>query len=113
MQLKVNGIDTRYVLSNEGGGPWLTFIHQLGGDLSVWDQLAGYFRNDFTVLGYDVRGHGKTSAPTGHSPLTIFQTISPRCSMPLAQKAHMSSACRWAVRSHSSSHSIMHRASTR
>jgi 3-oxoadipate enol-lactonase len=61
MQVNINGIETRYVLSNEGGGPWLTFIHQLGGDLSVWDQLAGYFRDDYTVLGYDVRGHGKTS----------------------------------------------------
>ncbi|TDY25046.1 3-oxoadipate enol-lactonase [Paraburkholderia sp. BL6665CI2N2] len=62
MQVNINGIETRYVLSNEGGGPWLTFIHQLGGDLSVWDQLAGYFRDDYTVLRYDVRGHGKTAA---------------------------------------------------
>jgi 3-oxoadipate enol-lactonase len=61
MQVKINGIETRYVLSNEGGGPWLTFIHQLGGDLSVWDQLAGYFRDDYTVLRYDVRGHGETA----------------------------------------------------
>jgi len=61
MQVKLNGIDTRYVLDNEGGGPWLTLIHQLGGDLSVWDQLAGYFRDDFTVLRYDVRGHGHSS----------------------------------------------------
>jgi 3-oxoadipate enol-lactonase len=62
MQVNINGIETRYVLSNEGGGPWLTFVHQLGGDLSVWDQLAGYFRDDYTVLRYDVRGHGKTAA---------------------------------------------------
>ncbi|RAS20502.1 alpha/beta fold hydrolase [Paraburkholderia bryophila] len=61
MQVNINGIETRYVLSNEGGGPWLTFIHQLGGDLSVWDQLAGYFRDDYTVLRYDLRGHGKTA----------------------------------------------------
>ncbi|MFM0040004.1 alpha/beta fold hydrolase [Paraburkholderia strydomiana] len=61
MQVNINGIETRYVLSNEGGGPWLTFIHQLGGDLSVWDQLAGYFRDDYTVLRYDVRGHGETA----------------------------------------------------
>ena len=27
MQVNINGIETRYVLSNEGGGPWLTFIH--------------------------------------------------------------------------------------
>jgi 3-oxoadipate enol-lactonase len=61
MQVNINGNETRYVLSNEGGGPWLTFIHQLGGDLSVWDQLAGYFRDDYTVLRYDVRGHGKSA----------------------------------------------------
>lgn len=69
MQLNINGIDTRYVLSNEGGGPWLTFIHQLGGDLSVWDQMAGYFRDDFTVLRYDVRGHGATAVPD--RPFTV------------------------------------------
>ncbi|WP_233827999.1 alpha/beta fold hydrolase [Paraburkholderia sp. ZP32-5] len=61
MQVNLNGIETRYVLSNEGGGPWLTFIHQLGGDLSIWDQLAGYFRDDYTVLRYDVRGHGDSA----------------------------------------------------
>jgi 3-oxoadipate enol-lactonase len=73
MQVNINGIETRYVLSNEGGGPWLTFIHQLGGDLSVWDQLAGYFRDDYTVLRYDVRGHGKTTVsgkPFGVSDLS-------------------------------------------
>jgi 3-oxoadipate enol-lactonase len=73
MQVNINGIETRYVLSNEGGGPWLTFIHQLGGDLSVWDQLAGYFRDDYTVLRYDVRGHGDTALsdkPFGVSDLS-------------------------------------------
>jgi 3-oxoadipate enol-lactonase len=69
MQVNVNGIDTRYVLSNEGGGPWLTFVHQLGGDLSIWDQLAGYFRDDYTVLRYDVRGHGRTAVST--TPFSI------------------------------------------
>nr|WKF58097.1 3-oxoadipate enol-lactonase 2 [Paraburkholderia busanensis] len=69
MQVNINGIDTRYVLGNEGGGPWLTFVHQLGGDLSVWDQLAGYFRDDYTVLRYDLRGHGRTAA--SREPFTI------------------------------------------
>jgi 3-oxoadipate enol-lactonase len=69
MQVTINGIETRYVLSNEGGGPWLTFIHQLGGDLSVWDQLAGYFRDDYTVLRYDVRGHGRTAL--SNQPFTV------------------------------------------
>jgi 3-oxoadipate enol-lactonase len=65
MQVTINGIDTRYVLSNEGGGPWLTFIHQLAGDLSVWDQQAGYFRHKYNVLRYDLRGHGQTDISPG------------------------------------------------
>ena len=63
MQISVNGIDTRYVHDSEGAGPWVTFIHPLGGDLSTWDQLAGYFRHSHTVLRYDIRGHGH-SAPS-------------------------------------------------
>jgi 3-oxoadipate enol-lactonase len=69
MQATINGIDTRYVLSNEGGGPWLTLIHHLGGDLSVWDQMAGYFRDDYTVLRYDLRGHGESAVP--EEPVSI------------------------------------------
>lgn len=58
MQATVNGIDTRYVFEDRSGGPALTFIHQLGGDLTVWDALAGHFRHRHRVLRYDVRGHG-------------------------------------------------------
>jgi 3-oxoadipate enol-lactonase len=71
MQVTINGIDTRYVVSNEGGGPWLTLVHHLSGDLSVWDQIAGYFRDDYTVLRYDLPGHGESAAPT--EPLSIAQ----------------------------------------
>lgn len=58
MQVTVNGIDTHYVYDDRSGGPELAFIHQLGGDLSVWDTLAGHFRHRHCVLRYDVRGHG-------------------------------------------------------
>lgn len=61
MQVTVNGIDTHYVLDDRSGGPALTFVHQLGGDLTVWDTLAGHFRHRYNVLRYDLRGHG-TSA---------------------------------------------------
>ena len=79
MQVNINGNETRYVLSNEGGGPWLTFIHQLGGDLSVWDQLAGYFRDDYTVLRYDVRGHGKTAV--SNKPFSVPRISSGSCQL--------------------------------
>ena len=61
MQATVNGIDTRYVFEDRSGGPALTFIHQLGGDLTVWDTLAGHFRHRYSVLRYDVRGHGASA----------------------------------------------------
>ncbi|MGI4982460.1 MAG: alpha/beta fold hydrolase [Janthinobacterium lividum] len=68
MQVKLNGVDMRYFLTSEGTGGWLTFIHPLGGDLSVWDQLATAFAAHFRVLRYDLRGHGPTGDGT---PFTI------------------------------------------
>ena len=65
MQATVNGIDTRYVFEDRSGGPALTFIHQLGGDLTVWDTLAGHFRHRYSVLRYDVRGHGASAVSRG------------------------------------------------
>ena len=61
MQVTVNGIDTHYVLDARSGGPALTFVHQLGGDHTVWDQVAGHFRHRYNVLRYDVRGHGASA----------------------------------------------------
>ena len=97
MQPNINGIDTRYVISNEGDGPWLTFIHQLGGDLSVWDQLAGYFRDDFTVLRYDSAATARRQYPTSRSRSPICPAIWQRCSTRWAQRIRISSACRWAA----------------
>jgi len=57
----VNGIDTHCVLDARSGGPALTFVHQLGGDHTVWDPLAGHFRHRYSVLRYDVRGHGASA----------------------------------------------------
>ncbi|MEX3924075.1 3-oxoadipate enol-lactonase [Paraburkholderia sp. BR10936] len=72
MQVTVNGIDTHYVFDDRSGGPALAFIHQLGGDLGVWDTLAGHFRHRHSVLRYDVRGHGASavaSEPFGFTEL--------------------------------------------
>jgi 3-oxoadipate enol-lactonase len=71
MQVTVNGIDTHYVLDERSGGPSLTFVHQLGGDQSVWDQLAGHFRHRYSVLRYDVRGHGASAV--SREPFGIAQ----------------------------------------
>ncbi|WP_322010461.1 3-oxoadipate enol-lactonase [Paraburkholderia sp. J12] len=74
MQVTVNGIDTHYLLDDRSGGPVLAFVHQLGGDLTVWDQLAGHFRHRYSVLRYDVRGHGASAL--SREPFGVAQLAS-------------------------------------
>ncbi|MCM2309258.1 MAG: 3-oxoadipate enol-lactonase [Sulfuritalea sp.] len=62
-KVDVNGITVRYRI--EGSGPWVTLSHSLTTDLSLWDELAAALAPSFTVLRYDTRGHGQTSAPEG------------------------------------------------
>lgn len=59
--VEANGITVNYTI--EGSGPWVTLSHSLTTDLSMWDELAAVLAPSFTVLRYDTRGHGKSSAP--------------------------------------------------
>ena len=61
--IRVNDIDVRYQV--EGSGPWVTLSHSLSCDLTMWDELAAALAPTFTVLRYDTRGHGGTTAPEG------------------------------------------------
>ncbi|MCX7164230.1 MAG: 3-oxoadipate enol-lactonase [Rhodocyclales bacterium] len=61
--INANGISIRYLV--EGSGPWVTFSHSLTTDLSMWDGLAAALKGNYTVLRYDTRGHGGSSAPAG------------------------------------------------
>lgn len=62
-KIEVNCITVRYLV--EGSGPWVTLSHSLTTDLTMWDGLATALKSSFTVLRYDTRGHGGTSAPEG------------------------------------------------
>jgi 3-oxoadipate enol-lactonase len=61
--IEVNGINVRYLV--EGSGPWVTLSHSLTTDLTMWNELAVSLEPTFTVLRYDTRGHGGSSAPAG------------------------------------------------
>jgi len=63
MKIHANGIDIRYEVA--GSGPWLTLSHSLASDLSMWEPQLEAFCRHFTVLRYDTRGHGGSSAPEG------------------------------------------------
>lgn len=58
---RVNGIDVRYTVT--GKGPWVTLSHSLACRLEMWDEEVKRLSKHFTVLAYDSRGHGETSAP--------------------------------------------------
>ncbi|MHB1427496.1 MAG: alpha/beta fold hydrolase [Rhodocyclaceae bacterium] len=63
MKIHANGIDIHYEIS--GKGPWVTLAHSLATDLTLWDELATVLATRFSVLRYDARGHGRSSAPEG------------------------------------------------
>lgn len=58
---RINGIDVRYTVT--GRGPWLALSHSLACRLEMWDEEVRRLSGRFTVLAYDSRGHGETSAP--------------------------------------------------
>jgi 3-oxoadipate enol-lactonase len=49
----------------EGQGPVVMLCHALGCDLSMWDAVAERLSQRFTVIRYDARGHGQSTAPAG------------------------------------------------
>jgi 3-oxoadipate enol-lactonase len=52
-----------------GRGPVVVLAHALGCDLSMWDEVAQALEPRFTVLRYDMRGHGRSDVPP--PPYTI------------------------------------------
>lgn len=60
-KVHTNGIDIHYAIS--GSGPVVTLAHSLATDLALWDDLTAALEKRFTVLRFDARGHGRTSAP--------------------------------------------------
>jgi 3-oxoadipate enol-lactonase len=69
MKKTIGDIEVFYTI--EGEGPWLTMAHSLGCNTTAWDEQAALLSKKFTVLRYDARGHGQTSATAG--PYTLEQ----------------------------------------
>jgi 3-oxoadipate enol-lactonase len=67
------GDDVRihYEFDQIAHGPVLVLSHSLGTDLSMWSAQVPEFAKHFSVLRYDSRGHGQSSAPPG--PYSIAQ----------------------------------------
>jgi 3-oxoadipate enol-lactonase len=69
MQAQIADIDVHYEIT--GQGPWLTLSHSLAAHLGMWEPQIEALSRHFTLLRYDTRGHGGTTATA--APYTLDQ----------------------------------------
>lgn len=67
MRIEANGHEAEVLV--EGEGPALTLIHGMASNLQSWDAVAARLSKRFTVIRYDLRGHGRSQKTAG--PYTI------------------------------------------
>ena len=60
-----DGTRIYYELAGTETKPWLIFSNSLGTNLHMWDDQIPAFENDYRIVRYDSRGHGKSGAPDG------------------------------------------------
>ena len=65
MKANVNGFNINYEVTGNANGPWLTMVNSLATDMRMWEPQVAAFSNDFHILRFDKRGHGKSDAPAG------------------------------------------------
>lgn len=63
MKIQTNGIGIHYTV--EGQGPWLVFSHSLACSVDMWRPQVAAFKDRYTCLSFDTRGHGGSDAPAG------------------------------------------------
>jgi 3-oxoadipate enol-lactonase len=72
MRIKANGIQINYELSGKKGAPIVVLSHSLSSSLLMWNPQMDVLNPHFRVLRYDMRGHGKSDAPTGAYTLELL-----------------------------------------
>ena len=64
--------EPRHNIVETGSGPPVVLVHGLGGNLQKWDDIVPVLERRFTVLRYDLRGHGSSHNPPGPWTLDDF-----------------------------------------
>lgn len=65
MRIKVNTTQINYELTGPKDRPIVMMSHSLGSSLRMWDAQMRTLEPHFTVLRYDLRGHGASEADSG------------------------------------------------
>lgn len=87
MQIRANGIDIHYQRS--GSGPVVLFAHSLGSDHSIWSAQTLALAGRHTVIAYDLRGHGQTTATSGPYDFDLLAVDA----LALMDALHIDTAC--------------------
>lgn len=72
--MKVRGKSATFNCRVEGreGAPWITLVHGIATDLSLWDEFVPALSSQYQILRFDARGHGGSSAPKGDYTLKLL-----------------------------------------
>jgi len=70
MKIKANDISMNYEISGKGEN--LVLIHGAGDNLNMWYHQVPIFSKSYSVITYDVRGHGETESPKIEYTISLF-----------------------------------------
>ena len=65
--ITANGIGQCYEVLGPEGAPWVTLVHGSGDNRNAWWLQVPALAESYSVLTYDVRGHGDTETPESDS----------------------------------------------
>ncbi|AGP48849.1 3-oxoadipate enol-lactonase [Psychrobacter sp. G] len=63
--LENKDVTLNYATFGDSSNPALIFSNSLGTSYHMWQPQIDALQNDYFIICYDTRGHGKSSAPTG------------------------------------------------
>ena len=63
--VSVSGVNIATYIDGEQGRPWIVLSNSLASDYSSWDDQLSLLTQNFRVLRYDTRGHGRNAATEG------------------------------------------------
>ena len=69
--MRTGGAQLHYQFDSTAHRSTLVLSNSLGTDISLWDGQAPEFLKHFSLLRYDIRGHGRSPVPAG--PYSIEQ----------------------------------------